>query len=105
MANAFVLGDPDHPVDFLGFQQITSLAAAVGLTVPAAASVHAKGPRGAIITPTTQAVRFRADGTNPTASVGVRIVAGDTIVIWGKLQDLKFIEEAASAAINVQYLG
>ena len=43
----------------LGYQQITSLSSATGLTVPQGATL-------ALIVPETQNVRWRDDGTNPT---------------------------------------
>jgi len=80
----------------LGYQQITSLAAAVGLTVPA-------GAQRARIQVETQAVRWRDDGTNPTATVGMRIAVGGELVYEGSLAAIRFIEEAASAKLNISY--
>lgn len=83
----------------LGYEQITNLAAAVGLTVPA-------GTRLVLVIPETQAVRWRDDGTNPTASVGQPIAVGSELSYDGASPTrLKFIEQAASAKINVVYYG
>lgn len=83
----------------LGYQQITSLSSATALTVPAGTAV-------AIITPQTQAVRWRDDGTSPTASVGYPLAVGDELYYdSASVASLKFIEQTASAAINVAYYG
>jgi hypothetical protein len=85
----------------LGYQQITSLSAAAALTIPA-------GTDWARITPETQAVRYRDDGTNPTATVGMPIAAGATVDILNDaagLAAMRFIEQSASAKLNVTYYG
>lgn len=88
----------------LGYQQITSLSAAAGLTVP---STDLNGlacrPSIALITPETQGVRWRDDDVNPTASVGMPLAAGVTLQYDGDLTKIKFIEQTASAKLNVTY--
>ena len=81
-----------------GYQQITSLAAATALTVPA-------GSAYAVITAETQAVRWRDDGTNPTATVGMPLAAGASFNYYGALSAIKFIEQTSSAKINIAYFG
>lgn len=81
----------------LGYQQITSLAAATGLTIPA-------GTAFAIITPQTQAVRWRDDGVDPTASIGYPLAVGAELqYAASSLTRLKFIEQVASATLNIAY--
>ncbi len=82
----------------LGYQQITNLSGATALTVPA-------GSQFALIIPETQNVRYRDDGTNPTASVGMPMSIGDILKYEGNLAALKFIEVTASAKLNVSYYG
>ena len=88
----------------LGYQQITSLSSATGLTVP---GVDANGlslrPSIAIITPETQAVRWRDDGVAPTASVGMPLAVGVTLQYDGDLTKIQFIEQTGSAKLNVSY--
>ena len=88
----------------LGYQQITSLSAATGLTVPTRDlnGLNQK-PVIALITPETQGVRWRDDDVNPTASVGMPLAAGVTLQYDGDLTKIKFIEQTASAKINVSY--
>lgn len=86
-------------LDALGYQQITSLSAAVGLTVPAGAKI-------ALIRCQTQNVRWRDDGSNPTASVGMQMLPTDAPFPYdGELSAIKFIEETGSAKLNVCYYG
>lgn len=82
----------------LGYQQITSLSSATALTVPA-------GAKRALIRPEAQAVRWRDDGTAPTASVGMGIAVDETLPYTGDLKALRFIEVTASAKLNVSYYG
>lgn len=88
----------------LGYQQITSLSSATGLTIP---SVDVNGlscrPTIALITPETQAVRWRDDDVNPTATVGMPLAAGVTLQYDGDLTKIKFIEQAGSAKLNITY--
>lgn len=80
----------------LGYEQITSLVAAVGLTVPA-------GAQRARIVPTTQAVRWRDDGTDPSGTVGQPLAVNVELIYDGNLATIKFIQQAASAALNIAY--
>lgn len=80
----------------LGYQQITSLSSAAALTVPSGATL-------AIITPESQAVRWRDDGTNPTSAVGMPVPISTVLSYDGDLQRIRFIEQAASARLNVSY--
>lgn len=85
----------------LGYQQITSLAASTGLTVP---SDPLRGvPTFAIIQAAAQAVRWRDDGVAPTSSVGMTLAAGDELRYDGNLAAIRFIEATAGAQLNVSY--
>lgn len=78
------------------FQQITSLAAATGITAPAGATL-------AMIQAESQNVRWRDDGTNPTASVGMIIAAGDILMYTGDFSAIRLIEVTGSAKLNITY--
>lgn len=86
----------------LGFEQVTGLSAVKTLTIPT-------GTRKAIISAEGQNVRYRLDGTDPTASVGTLIVAGgesEEITVEGGLSaSAKFIEVTTSATLSVHYYG
>lgn len=81
----------------LGYQQITSLSAATKLTVPAGATT-------ALITAEAQAVRWRDDGTAPTATVGMPLAVGLLPFQYsGTLINMQFIEQTSGGKINVSY--
>jgi hypothetical protein len=83
----------------LGYQQLTGISGAVALTIPAGTAL-------ALCTPESQAVRWRDDGTSPTASVGYPLPVGAELRYDGAgLAALKFIEQAATAKVNVVYYG
>ncbi len=55
-----------------------------------------------LITPQTQAVRWRDDGTAPTATVGYPLAVGQELRYTGRgQQNLRFISQTAGAIINV----
>lgn len=82
----------------LGYEQLTGNAAANNLkNVP-------KTARFALIQVEGQPVRWRDDGTNPTAAVGMRLLpTGEGMRYMGDLNAIRFIEEAASGIVNVTY--
>lgn len=80
----------------LGYQQITSLSAATALTVPTGATT-------AVIVAEAQAVRYRDDGTAPTASVGQPVAVGVSVTYTGPLSKVQFIEQTSGAKLNVLY--
>jgi hypothetical protein len=83
----------------LGYQQITSLSAATALTVPVGTSL-------AICIAETQALRWRDDGTTPTASIGMPLSVNDVLIYDAAgLASIKFIEQTASGKLNVSYYG
>lgn len=88
----------------LGYQQITTLSSATSLNVP---DKDVQGlsckPSIALITPEGQAVRWRDDGVAPTASVGMPLAVGVTLQYDGDLTKIQFIEQTATAKINISY--
>lgn len=88
----------------LGYEQITGLSSAKGLTVP---SVDLNGlackPTLALIVAESTAVRWRDDDVDPTASVGMPLATGVTLQYDGDLSKIRFIEQSASSKLNVTY--
>lgn len=81
----------------LGYEQIGGLDIARGLTVPAGASV-------AIVCPEGFPVRYRDDG-EPTPAYGMPLAVGQILTYAGPLDGLRFIEQGATALLNVLYYG
>lgn len=82
----------------VGFEQLTVSTAALALaSVPSRAS-------NALIAVSTNGVRWRDDGTNPTAAIGVPMAAGQSLEYDGDPSALKFIRSgAADAVLDVSY--
>lgn len=80
----------------LGYQQITSLSLAKGLSPPLKSRV-------CIIQAITQNIRWRDDSIEPTNSVGMVLAAGADMLYTGNLAKIRFIEVAANAELNVSY--
>lgn len=77
----------------LGYVQVTVSSSAVGITPPA-------GATWCVFAVETNAIRWRDDGTNPTAAVGFPQGAGDRWVYPGSLSAIKFIRQSADATLN-----
>jgi hypothetical protein len=82
----------------LGYQQISAatLAAATGLTIPTGASI-------AVVRVDTAPVRWRDDGTAPTAAIGMQMLSTDPPFMFDNLASLKFILASGSPVLNVSY--
>lgn len=79
------------------FQQLTDCDPAVGLTVP-------DNVVGAYVSVDTADVRFRADGTAPTAAIGCLIVAGSGPVYLPGATFLEAVKFFGAGVVNVQYV-
>jgi hypothetical protein len=66
------------------------------LTVPGGATL-------AIFTVEASNVRWRDDGTDPTATVGMLLVNGQSLIYNGELSAVKFIDATSGAKIGVSY--
>lgn len=83
----------------VGYQQLTVSNSAVGLTVP-------PGSVRCVIVIENNAVRWRDDGTDPTASIGVPMNPTDNMNYDGALAKLKLIRSgSADAVANIAYYG
>lgn len=80
----------------VGYQQITTLTTATALTIPT-------GAQFAIVQAEGQDVRWRDDGVDPTATVGMILAAGDSMQFLGDLDLVRFIEATAGATLNVSF--
>jgi len=80
----------------LGYQQLTALGTASALTVP-------DGARLALLQAEGADVRWRDDGTDPTATVGMMLAVGTVMLYTGDLTAFRAIETAAGAKLNVSY--
>lgn len=79
----------------LGYQQIT-VSALSSLTVPTGATI-------AYISVETAAVRYRDDGTAPTATVGMPVAIGQQLTYSGNLAAIQFIAQTGTPVLDVSY--
>ena len=83
----------------LGYGQDKTISASSALpTIPS-------GSKFAWIQAVTQNIRWTDDASTPTASLGMQLEAGKDMWYTGDLTALLFIEEAATAELNVSYYG
>lgn len=85
----------------ISYQQITAttLASATSLTLPTSYTATA-----AMFCVETAAVRWRDDGTAPTASVGMIAPAGQACWLYtGNLSAIQFIAATGSPVLDVTY--
>lgn len=80
-----------------GYEQISGPSAATGLTIPSERATVAR------IQAVSQNIRWRDDGTSPTASVGMQLAAGNELWYDGDLTAFELIEESAGAEVNISY--
>lgn len=78
-----------------GYEQITPTTVSALSPPP--------GARVAIIQVLTQNVRWRDDGTDPTIAIGMQLAANRDMLYTGDLAAIRFLQETATAEINVAY--
>lgn len=88
MADRFFAFDTIEPVAYVQ----PDPSSAIGIRVAG---------RVAVIQALNQNIRWRDDGTDPTANTGQRLHAGETFLYTGDLRKIKFIQEAAGAELNI----
>lgn len=81
----------------VGKEQLTGISSSKALqSIPDGAIL-------AVIQAEDQTIRFWGDGSTPTAAIGIFLAPGDSIAWVGQLADLRFIEETATAKVNISY--
>lgn len=85
----------------LGYCQLAAISTATAVStctggIPA-------GTAWAAIIPETNGIRWRDDGTNPTASVGMPVSALATMYYNSKFSALVIIPQTGSATINISF--
>lgn len=88
-----------------GYFQMTSLSAATNLFTFVTGALWPQDANMVWVCAEGANVRWRGDGTAPTATVGNLIKIGQTVKITSNLENLQFIQTAASATLNVNFYG
>lgn len=92
---------PGQPIIPLGYCQLSTLSASVLLS--SCAGGIPSGSTIALIQAEAQAIRYRDDGTAPTAAVGLPVAAAGSFLYSGPLNRLRFIEQTSGAKLNVLF--
>lgn len=81
----------------------TAVSLSTFIAAASAASATLSYPKYALILPETQAIRWRDDGTAPTAAIsgGFPLAVNTPMEYDGELNKLQFIAQAGTATINV----
>jgi hypothetical protein len=96
----FDKGEDYNPLDIFVFEALSVAGSAVGFT----AATYEPGTGQPAVVATVQcqvaAVRYRSDGTDPTATVGKVMEIGDEIVVCGKsnIVSIRFISRDGGTA-------
>ena len=86
----------------LGYQQLVVSSTAVALTLPAVPGIV----RQAVIVVEANPIRYRDDGTAPTAAVGTLVAANTPIVVTGNaISSFRAIRTGADASLSISYYG
>lgn len=88
---------------------VTNVAGGVSLTLATLSPSGAAPARAVFLTVDGAALRFRFDGTAPTAAVGHQLSSGDSVTIYGNnsLRNFRAIRDAGAAlnpTLQVTYL-
>jgi hypothetical protein len=94
--------------DFLtpfAFEQITISSTALPLTATTHSPSGAQPAALAVVIVETNSVRYRTDGLNPTATVGMPAAAGLPLTVCGpqSIRNVRFIRQSADATLSVEY--
>jgi hypothetical protein len=84
----------------ISYQQVASFSTATGFTPPTGATY-------CVVQAETNNVRYREDGTNPTASTGLLLQVGGSLPFSGsaaQLAAIKFIPVSGNAVLDVDCL-
>jgi hypothetical protein len=95
------VSSPVLPLQPLGYCQLTSLNSATNFSacpggIPGGANV-------AWISVSSEGIRYRDDGTRPTAFVGFPIPPGGTLLYVGRPKLIQLIEQKTSATVDVLF--
>lgn len=88
-----------------GFEQVTVSSASIGFTSTLAYPTGGLAADMAVVDVETNAIRYRADGTAPTATVGSPVASGASFTVCGAptIKAVRFIRQSSDATISVHF--
>lgn len=101
LSNSAAIADAGIRYAPLGYCQLTSLGSS---TLVSSCSGFPASATTAVIRTETQSVRWRDDGTAPTSSAGMLMLAADAPYVYtGAISKLRFIEVTSGAKLNILF--
>lgn len=87
------------------FETITVSSVSLGFTAASAYPTGGPAADMAVVDVETNGIRYRADGTAPTASVGNPVAAAATFTVCGQpsIKAVRFIRQTSDATLSVSY--
>ena len=91
--------------DIFAFEPLSVSGSVVALTAATFAPSDGTNAIAAHVSVEGGQVRWRADGTDPTTSVGTLLGDGDETTVWGSrdIISIRFIATAGGVTLNVHY--
>lgn len=88
-----------------GFETITVSSASIGFTAALAYPTGGLLADMAVVDVETNAIRYRADGIAPSATVGNPVAASTTFTVCGAaaIKAVRFIRQSSDATLSVSY--
>lgn len=86
-----------------GYCQITSLGSAAALVTASCSTGLVPPVSVAVICVSGAGIRYRDDGTNPTATVGIPVGAGVCFSYTGNLSAMAIIQQSAGAIVDAAF--
>ena len=95
-----------HPLDGFAFEALAVSTTAVAFTAATYAPTTGTPAVMAKCSVETAAVRYRLDGTDPTATVGEVLEPGDELAVWGTMdiRSIRFIRrDGVDATLSTHF--
>lgn len=87
----------------LGYQQVTPTGTAAGVTPPAVPAASGLVPGYMVVQCNGGVVRWRDDGTAPTASIGMSIADGSEMNYVGDFYAIQFILSSGTPILDISF--
>ena len=104
-AGIFVEQPPIAGAVAVAFETITVSSSVISLTAAQVDPTDRKSPRMARLSVEGDSIRYRVDGSDPTTTIGHKLVVGDfmDIVGWENLKKLRMVDVSTDATVQVTY--
>lgn len=87
----------------VGYMQLTAMSSAKSIASATGGGAIPTDTYSAILQAEAQDIRYRDDGTNPSATVGMILKVGIPIEYTGDLTAIKFFEATSGGILNISF--